>query len=179
MANDLVVVNNRRAVTVSVAPHVLDYEQKYIDRANSRRGWVMVPGLNYSRKIENVVADQFDRMADSLESKRLFVSEHLLDMIGMMKRMIIEDIQAAACRWGKDEAKLSRFAEPNEIITRAGAADEALQIIRDHFSILHEGITDFQLVDLTDQKQKLIILELHNLEAYTRRYVLILIMSWV
>jgi hypothetical protein len=178
MGNELVVVNYRDRATTLIVPDVLNREDLAAYQGRSGAGLVMVPGLNYRRRIENAVSDQFNRIADSFEDKRMLVHEHLLDMIGMLRKMIIEDIQAAAYRWARAEAKIRRYEDYANVATRDEAANEALTIIGDHFAILHDKITTFSLVDRTDPKQNLIILELVNLESCTSRYVCLLILGW-
>jgi len=177
MANDLVVVNFRSSTVISVISSALDCEQRDIDQFKSRIGWVMVPGLNYRRAIEDTIADQFDRMATSLMSKKLRVHEHLLDMIQMTEVMIITDVQMAAYRWAREEAEWSHQSE-NKVITRNDAANEVVKITKGHFGIIHREISGFSLVDFKNEIQMLVILELQNLERYLNWHLCMLISGW-
>jgi hypothetical protein len=177
MANDLVVVNRRRYTAATVISSDLDDAQQDIDRIKSRIGWVMVPGLNYMRAIENTVVDQFDRMSSSLMSKRIKVHEHLLDMVQMAEVMIIKDIQIAAYRWAREEAEWQPHSA-SKVITRDYAANEVLKITKGHFGVIHREISGFGLVDFKDRVQLLIVLELQNLERYLNWYLCTLISGW-
>jgi hypothetical protein len=170
VSNALTVVNRRSSAVVEFKTPV---QRRDIERMRSKRGWVMVPGMNYMRKIESVIADQFEIMADSLTDKRVQVDEHLLGLIETLQSRLIEAVQLLAKNWASAEANCG-----DEIITRAMAGDEALQIVAEHFNKLHTRIASYGLVDLTNPEENRIILELECLEESVNIYLSRLINGW-
>jgi hypothetical protein len=166
-----VVALNRRssAVVIYKTPAV----RSDIERMRSERGWVMVPGLNYMRKIEGVISEQFEAMADSIADKRVQVDEHLLGLVETLHRRLIEAVQLAAKSWAMAEAKGNQ-----PVITRAMADDEAARIVLDHFRVLHRRIELHYLVDLTPPVTDRVMLELECLEEGVNIYLSRLILGW-
>jgi hypothetical protein len=177
MANDLVVVNRRRYAAATVISSDLDDTQQDIDKYKSRIGWVMVPGLNYMRAIEDCIADQFDRIEASIMSKKLKVHDHILDMVQMTEVMLMKDVQLAAYRWAREEAEWTPESV-SRVVTREHATSEILKITKSHFAIIHREIYSFSLVDFKDRVQLLVVLELQNLERYLNWHLCMLVSGW-
>jgi hypothetical protein len=175
VGTELIAINQRRTSVVIAARDGKSVNASSLEVARSKSGWVMVPGLNYRRKIAAVVSDQFSILEKSIVEKKTVLHEHLLSLLERIELWIIEDLQEAAKSWAIAESRGGDI-----VITRDVAEKEALRIVSLQFDLLtkHASTPEYRFIDMENPKEAVIVHEITILELSVKRYVSKLIQGW-
>lgn len=149
--------------------------RRLIDVEHRRAGWLMVP-YDYIEQIFDIIAGAFDSLDTAVEEQEIFVSEPLIKMISRLEEDMIRIVTRTVYSWGMKEGK-SRGDDKN-IITPDMATAFILDLVADMFDKLHIRISDYDLVDRSHAKNKLILLETEYLQDRIQLELPVMMGKW-
>jgi hypothetical protein len=133
-----------------------------VDAKCKRLGWVMVP-VTAGDDITHVIAKNFDKMEQAFITKKIPVHESLLDLLERLEGSMIEKLCELANGWRK--TRITKWQQARtEIVSTKAALRLVLELLDDLFERMHTRITDYTLIDVTKDQDKLVFLELECLE---------------